>query len=236
MMAGLSKGNLDRLKQRTEQGSHHAQRQINTYAGEGLIPAPDASPDAWATYCNDARGKAAAAIVEWGRRISLAHDAYRVQPQRWGRTWEDWCRDNLGIGRSYANQLRVIGENLGTTGTQILPAAKEQLHALARLRQQHPDAFETAVAAGSITPQLTREQAQDLLKAAKAGPAAVPVSPPPFRRVAGVTLEADQAKKLEAIAATRGTTPAQLLAEAAVAWLKRQPMPEGVTTIDVTSM
>ena len=41
---------------------------------QGVAPPPAAAagPEAWANYVNVARGKAAAAIVEWGRRIALA--------------------------------------------------------------------------------------------------------------------------------------------------------------------
>lgn len=214
----------------------HAQQAL----ASDTMPAVDASPDEWATYCNAAKGRAAEAVIEWGQRVSLAHAAYKQEPQRWGRTWDDWCQQNLGIKRSFANKLVGIGEhlfagNLFRTAKQILPADTETLYALARLNRDAPAAFEAAVASGTITPQLTREQAQTLLKAAKGGQVALPAAPasqPQFRRFGGITLEAHKADKLEAIAAARNTTPAKLLTEAAEQWLKRQSMPEGVVTIE----
>lgn len=237
-MAGLSRSNLERLKQRVEQGGQLAAETVRGYSGQEPVPAADASPDDWAAYCNAARGRAAAAVIEWGRRIGAAHAAYRAQGQSWGRTWEAWCREHLGIGKGFADQLRLIGENLPVTDCQILPGSTHQLTTLARLKRDHPAAFVAARESGAIGPQLTREQAQALLRDAQvqpALPAAEAPAPPPFRRVAGVTLEAALADKLEAIATARGTTPAQLLAEAAEVWIRRQPMPEGTVTVDTTA-
>ena len=205
-------------------------------------PAAHASPETWASYVNTARGQAAAAIVEWGRRISLAHDAYRAQPQRWGRTWEDWCQTNLGISKAHAHKLTSIGRHLHEGNSshavkRILPADIATLYGLARVRRDAPDVFDAAIANGTITPELTRHQALALLKATQPSSLArmlSPTSPPPFRRVAGLTLESNQVEKLEAIAASRGMTPAQVLSEVAGDWLKKQPMPDEVVTIDTT--
>ena len=135
-----------------------------------VVPEGDRSPDEWADWCNEPRGRAVESILEWGRRIQSAHDAYRAQPQRWGQTWDDWCQQRLSIGKRSADRLRTISRNLGHTVSQILPTDQQALYSLARLRQADPDAFERAVGNGTIRPDMDRREAQQLLKA-ETGPA-----------------------------------------------------------------
>ena len=140
-----------------------------------IAPEGDRSPDEWADWCNEPRGKAVENILEWGRRIQATHAAYKAQPQRWGQTWEDWCQESLGIGKRYADQLRAIGVNLGDTVSHVLPADARSLYSLARFRQQSPDAFERAVGNGTIRPDMDRREAQQLLKA-ETGPTVPPAA------------------------------------------------------------
>lgn len=165
-----------------EQQAAYAEAAIVT-EGE---PATGDPPEYWAAWIQAAQGKAAEAVIEWGRRIAVAHAAYSAQPQQWGRTWDDWCQQNLQIGKRYADQLRLIGENLGGTDSRILPAATHQLTSLAKLRQVAPDVFEQAVASGAISPGMSRADARALVaEVAPPSPAA------PRRRSPLVSLQVE---------------------------------------------
>jgi hypothetical protein len=181
-------------------------------AQQEAIPLPSAPEHEWADYCNRARGKAAGAMIEWGRRIQEAHEAYKAQGQSWGRTWEDWCRDNLGIGKSFSNQLRVIGENLAISNGQILPAATDQLVMLARVRRDAPEVFDAAVAQGLVHPGMTRDEAKLLL--AEARPSQPKATGKP--RLRSIKLTAELVELLEQKAQQQGLSLVELLEEFAL--------------------
>jgi hypothetical protein len=176
-----------------------------------VAPLPSAPAYEWADYCNQAKGKAAGALIEWGRRIQEAHDAYRAQGQSWGRTWEDWCQENLGIGRGFANQLRLIGENLAVTNCQILPAATDQLTTLARIRRDAPEVFDAAVADGRINPAMDRAAARALLVETRPAPPA-----PKAPRTRSIRLTSELVELLEQRAQERGLTLVELLEDFAL--------------------
>lgn len=226
----------ERLKKRQQQAAIRAEESITTYRRSDIASEPpaDASPEVWAEYINDAQGRAVEALLEWGRRIGLAHEAYALQPQRWGRTWEDWCRERLGISRATADRLKAIAANLAHNVSDILPSDQQALYFLARLRRDAPTSFEEAVQEARIHPGLTRQEAQALLLHAQL-PSRVPLRPPAFRRVANCSLEVPLAEKLEAIARSQGKTPARLRDEILTDWLRRQPLPSELTTIEVPS-
>ena len=179
-------------------------------------PGQEAPATEWASYVNEARGRAVESIIEWGNRIRLAHDAYRAQGQSWGRTWEDWCQQNLGVGRSMVSRLETIAENLLIGNQQILPPNTDSLYALARVRRDAPGVFEARLAAGDIHPEMTREEVRTILVQA------IPVTPKPQssppRRSRSLSLDPDLLTRLEAIAREQGLTVPKLLDEAVTFW------------------
>lgn len=180
-------------------------------AASDVQPAEDADPAEWASYCNAARGQAAAAIIQWGQRIAAAHRAYRAQPQRWGQTWADWCRDNLGIGDRSADRLRAIGENLRHTVSDILPADQQSLYSLAKLSQSQPEVFRQAIDQGEIRPAMKR--AEVLALAARSSLSPSEPEPALFVRWHGMTLSRVTLERLQARAASMGRKPEDLAGE-----------------------
>jgi hypothetical protein len=189
-----------------------------------VVPRSDADPQVWADYCNQARGQAAAAVVEWGRRIQQAHDAYSVHAQRWGRSWEQWCQDNLGITRRHADKMKAIygafgktDENSGLSKTGILPPQTDCLYALAVLHQSHPDQFEVAVAQGRINPAMKRREVEQLRQELLPPKAERPPRPP--KTV--VPVPADVLARLTQIAQRDNQLVEKVVLAALQEWLDR---------------
>jgi len=143
------------------------QGSILDVAGQPVLATVDTerSPDEWASYCNAARGKAVEAIIEWGRRIQEAHAAYKLQPQRWGKRWDEWCKEALGNSQQHLARIEEVSKNLTLSKCDIskLPTQTDSLYALARLRRDAPEAFEQAIEDGIIRPDMNRAEAKELL-------------------------------------------------------------------------
>lgn len=131
-----------------------------------VVPDGDRTPDEWAGYCNAARGKAVEAIIEWGNRIQEAHSAYKLEPQRWGQRWDVWCKEQLGNSQPHLARITEISRNLILTKNDIskLPPQTDSLYALARLKRDAPEAFESAITDGIIRPDMSRGDAKGLLE------------------------------------------------------------------------
>lgn len=131
-----------------------------------VVPDGDRTPDEWAKYCNAARGKAVEAIIEWGGRIQEAHAAYKEQPQRWYQRWDVWCKEQLGNSRQHLERIQDISKNLalGKCDISKLPTQTDSLYALARLKRDAPEAFDIAIADGTISPGMSRGEAKALLE------------------------------------------------------------------------
>jgi len=149
-----------------------------------VVPDGDRTPDEWAQYCNAARGKAVEAIIEWGNRIQEAHAAYKAEPQRWGQRWDVWCKERLGNSRQHLERIQDISQNLALDKCDIskLPTQTDSLYALARLKRDAPEAFDAAIADGTISPAMSRGEAKELLEkhtGTKRIPAQILSDPPP---------------------------------------------------------
>lgn len=177
-------------------------------------PSDDAQPEEWAEYVQKAYGKAAAAIIEVGKRINMAHAAYMAQGQTWGRTWEEWCQTNLGYRATNAYKRMKIAENLCRTATDILPPDTESLYALARINEKAPEAFSVLVNSGRIHPTMTREQVKTItveaIPVTDKQQAESPKKPPKTR---SLRVDAGIAELLEQRANARGQTISELLME-----------------------
>ncbi len=88
-------------------------------ASATVVPNGDRTPDEWASYCNAARGKAVEAIIEWGNRIQEAHAAYKLQPQRWYKRWDAWCKEALGNSQQHLQRIEEVSKNLTRNACDI---------------------------------------------------------------------------------------------------------------------
>jgi 16S rRNA G966 N2-methylase RsmD len=123
------------------------------------------TPKQWAEYIKEALGGGVTAIIETGQRLAQAHEAYRREPQQWGRTWENWCKTEFGLSAPSVSQYETIAENLFDTVKAVrqkLPQSWGSLYSLAMLRQADAGFFDAAVADGRINPEITREQIKTL--------------------------------------------------------------------------
>ena len=149
-----------------------------------VVPDGDRTPDEWAGYCNAARGKAVESIIEWGNRIQEAHTAYKAEPQRWGQRWDVWCKEQLGNSQQHLARIEEVAKNFTHHVCDIsaLPTDQQSLYALARLKRDAPEAFEAAIADGTISPAMSRGEAKELLEehtGTKRIPAQILSDPPP---------------------------------------------------------
>lgn len=179
-------------------------------------PTVGADPTHWAAWIQEAQGEAIESVIELGRRLWLARAAHGQEPQRWGRRWEDWCEEFLGIKRSFAFKLVSIWDGLGEENLfrgvkHVLPADTEVLYGLARLRKEKPDAFDVEVEAGTIKPDLNRAGISNLLDRYYPDRVAKREARKPSAR--SLRVDAGIAELLEQRANARGQTISELLME-----------------------
>lgn len=131
-----------------------------------VVPDGDRTPDEWAEYVKEALGRGVAALLESGRRITAAHADYKAnKTTKWsGWGWNDWCRQKLQCGRSWVSQLECSAKFINDELSANLPPDTNSLYTLARLNRDAPEAFDAAIADGTINPGMSRGQAKELLE------------------------------------------------------------------------
>jgi len=109
------------------------------------------------------------AIIEKGRRIAQFRTAFNAQGQRWGRRWEDLCKEITGINASRCNKYVIVAENKCLNETLIsFPGDIESLYYLARADKADPGALNAAIQTGEIGPRTNRDQAETVMRRAEA--------------------------------------------------------------------
>ena len=180
---------------------------------EEQVPLSNAPPEEWATYVNKARGKAAAAIVEWGERIAQASAAYKSQPQQWGRKWDEWCRENLGISDEYARQLVLIAENIPTTSCGVLPPSKNKLLVLAQAESTKAGVVQQAIREGRLGPDSSMQEVRSLKAEAEAQASdqVIDVQATVVPTTRSLTLPAELVERIKTQAKAQGIKPHELI-------------------------
>jgi site-specific DNA-methyltransferase (adenine-specific) len=129
-------------------------------------------PDEWANAIRQVHGNSVDAIINEGQLWREAHRAYLTKPRRWGRRWDEWCKDEFRLSQPTVSQYEALAENLIGSANDIrqkLPASWFTLYHVAMLRRDRPKVFNKAIADGRITPETTREQIKEIIAETKRG-------------------------------------------------------------------
>jgi hypothetical protein len=103
-----------------------------------------------------------AAIIEKGRRSAEFHAAFKDEGQKWGTRWDEVCKDVIGITQQACPMYETIAGNITNTVCDLLPPDIVNLNYLARARRANKKAFDKAIKADDIHPEMTRKDAKDI--------------------------------------------------------------------------
>jgi hypothetical protein len=129
--------------------------------------APPSTPEAWKKHIGEATAleqvadrNMVAAIRERGLRIAAFHAAEKQA--KWFKSWDEACRDVVGLDQSTASMYERVGLTLIDVVNDVLPADVVSLCHLGNARAASKEFFDKTIEAGDIHPKMTRKDAKDI--------------------------------------------------------------------------
>jgi|SRR5580692_8062544 hypothetical protein len=126
----------------------------------------------WRQYVQEASFMELEAILEKGRRIREFHSEFHRDKEKWGGTWTVACKNILFLSQGscslYETINRVFDPILLERVRHLLPCDIMSLSYLARAVELNRGIVNEAAASNILSPEMNREAAQKVLKAAEA--------------------------------------------------------------------
>jgi hypothetical protein len=131
---------------------------------------PERTLEDWKTYIAEASTMEIDAIIEKGRRIMEFHEDHRINGWKWNRTWDEACKDVVGVKHSTCAQYELVFSTLKEVDTvnHFLPPDVVALYNLARAIKADRKTFDDAIKTGEIYQDMPRSEAKAIMARAEA--------------------------------------------------------------------